>query len=53
MNAGYDPQFGARPLNRAIQKHLLNPLSVKLLGGEAAGEIAVKVDSDGRGLVFK
>jgi ATP-dependent Clp protease ATP-binding subunit ClpB len=53
VNAGYDPQFGARPLNRAIQKHLLNPLSVKLLGGEAAGEIAVKVDSDGRGLVFK
>jgi ATP-dependent Clp protease ATP-binding subunit ClpB len=53
VNAGYDPQFGARPLNRAIQKHLLNPLSVKLLGGEAAGEIAVKVDSDGKGLVFK
>jgi ATP-dependent Clp protease ATP-binding subunit ClpB len=31
---GYDPQFGARPLKRAIQELLLNPLSLKLLEGE-------------------
>ncbi|MDC0143807.1 ATP-dependent chaperone ClpB [Verrucomicrobia bacterium] len=32
--AGHDPQFGARPLKRAIQQHLLDPLSLKLLDGE-------------------
>jgi ATP-dependent Clp protease ATP-binding subunit ClpA len=31
---GYDPQFGARPLKRAIQDLLLNPLATKLLDGE-------------------
>ncbi len=31
---GYDPQFGARPLKRAIQEHLLDPLAMKLLDGE-------------------
>ncbi len=30
---GYDPQFGARPLKRAVQDQLLNPLSLKLLEG--------------------
>jgi ATP-dependent Clp protease ATP-binding subunit ClpB len=31
---GYDPQFGARPLKRAIQQLLLDPLAMKLLDGE-------------------
>ena len=31
---GYDPQFGARPLKRAIQESLLDPLAMKVLGGE-------------------
>jgi ATP-dependent Clp protease ATP-binding subunit ClpB len=31
---GYDPQFGARPIKRAIQQHLLDPLALKLLDGE-------------------
>ena len=31
---GYDPQFGARPLKRAIQQHILDPLAMKLLDGE-------------------
>ncbi len=51
--AGFDPQFGARPLKRAIQKHLLNPLSLKLLGGELTGEQTVRIDSDGKDIVFK
>ncbi|HOE19417.1 MAG TPA: ATP-dependent chaperone ClpB, partial [Spirochaetota bacterium] len=34
VNVGFDPQFGARPLKRALQRYLLNPLSVKILGGE-------------------
>ena len=32
--AGFDPQFGARPLKRAIQQHLLDPLALKLLDGK-------------------
>src|SRR2546423_1173079 len=31
---GYDPQFGARPLKRAIQEHLLDPLAMKVLAGD-------------------
>ena len=52
VNEGYDPQYGARPLKRAIQKLLLNPLSVKLLGGELLDEHKLKVDSDGKVLKF-
>ena len=33
-NEGYDPQFGARPLKRAIQEKLLNPLAQRLLAGD-------------------
>ncbi|HPQ55300.1 MAG TPA: ATP-dependent chaperone ClpB [Spirochaetota bacterium] len=50
---GYDPQFGARPLKRAIQKHILNPLSVKLLEGDISSELQIKADSDGEKIVFK
>ena len=32
--AGYDPQFGARPLKRTVQEQLLNPLATRLLNGE-------------------
>lgn len=41
---GYDPQFGARPLKRAIQKHILNPLSVKLLSGNYGESVNLKLD---------
>ncbi len=34
MERGYSPDYGARPLKRAIQKFIINPLSIKLLGGE-------------------
>lgn len=53
IDAGYDPQFGARPLKRAIQRYVLNPLSVKLLGGEIAAEQTIKIDCDAKGIVFK
>ena len=53
ITVGYDPQFGARPLKRAIQKHILNPLSVKLLGGDITGDLQIKADSDGEKIVFK
>ncbi len=39
---GYDPQFGARPLRRAIQRHIENPLSIHLLQGDfSAGDLVV------------
>lgn len=41
---GYDPDFGARPLKRALQKHLESPLSVKLLKGEFAAGDTVLID---------
>ncbi len=40
---GYDPQFGARPLKRAIQDHLLDPLATKLLEGEFKPGDRIKV----------
>src|ERR1035438_1603137 len=42
---GYDPQFGARPLKRAIQEHLLDPLATKLLAGEFKPGDKIKVSA--------
>ena len=50
---GYDPQFGARPLKRAIQEHLLDPLATKLLAGEFEPGDKIKVTADGEKLTFK
>ena len=50
---GYDPQFGARPLKRAIQEHLLDPLSIRLLEGEFKPGDKIKVTADGERLAFK
>jgi ATP-dependent Clp protease ATP-binding subunit ClpA len=50
---GYDPQFGARPLKRAVQEQLLNPLSMKLLEGEFKPGDKIKVTADDDKLVFK
>jgi ATP-dependent Clp protease ATP-binding subunit ClpB len=50
---GYDPQFGARPLKRAVQEHILNPLSMRLLEGEFKPGDKIKVTADGDSLVFK
>ncbi len=51
---GYDPAFGARPLKRAIQSELLDPLAVKMIAGEFADgdTIAVDVAPDGSKLEF-
>ncbi len=43
---GYDPAFGARPLRRAIQKHVESPLSMELLGNKFKDGAAVQVDVD-------
>ncbi len=50
--AGFDPVYGARPLKRAIQQQLENPLSKRLLAGEFGGRDAVSVNVSGDELVF-
>ena len=51
--AGYDPQFGARPLKRAIQRLIENPLSRELLGGSFAEGDTIRVGVAGGSLVFE
>ena len=51
--AGYNPEFGARPVKRAIQRYLLNDLSKKLLAQEVDRNRPIIVDSNGDGLVFR
>jgi len=45
---GYDPQFGARPLNRAIQKYLEDPIAEEILKGDLAEDDVLKVDFDSK-----
>ena len=52
-DAGYDPEFGARPVKRAIQEYVLNDLSKKLLAEEVSREKPIIVDANGNGLVFR
>ncbi len=51
-SACYDPEFGARPVKRAIQRYLLNDLSRKLLAQEVDRSKPITVDANGEGLVF-
>ncbi|MBQ2969024.1 MAG: AAA family ATPase [Bacteroidaceae bacterium] len=51
-NAGYDPEFGARPVKRAIQNLLLNVLSTKILGMEIDRSREIVVDAGTDGLTF-
>lgn len=50
---GYDPEFGARPVKRAIQDYVLNDLSKKLLAEEVSRDKPIIVDEFGDGLVFR
>ncbi len=50
---GYDPLYGARPLKRAIQKEILNPLATKLLEGVFKTGDVIEVDMEGDSLVFR
>ncbi len=50
---GYDPQYGARPLKRAIQTLIQNPLAVKLLRGEIASGQTITVSANGDEMAFK
>jgi ATP-dependent Clp protease ATP-binding subunit ClpC len=50
---GYDPKFGARPLARAIRRHIENPLSSRIIGGEFGPGDMILVDRAADGLAFK
>jgi ATP-dependent Clp protease ATP-binding subunit ClpB len=50
--AGFDPMYGARPLKRAIQSQIENPLAKEILEGRFAPKDTVKVDWNGREMVF-
>lgn len=52
VEKGYDPVYGARPLKRAIQKYLENPLSMEILKGEVAEGSTVKAEVKGEKIVF-
>ena len=51
-NEGFDPAFGARPLKRALQKHVESPLSISLLSGDFGPGDTVLVDIDDAKVVF-
>ena len=50
---GYDPEYGARPVKRAIQRFVLNDLSKKILAGEVNRDKPIIIDADNNGLIFK
>jgi ATP-dependent Clp protease ATP-binding subunit ClpB len=52
-NRGYDPQYGARPIKRVIQKEVLNNLSKELLSGTVTADSIVLIDSFDNKLVFR
>lgn len=52
-DAGYDPEFGARPVKRAIQRYLLNDLSKTMLAQHIDRTKPIIVDADKNGLVFR
>jgi len=50
---GYDPQFGARPLKRVIQREVLNELSKMILAGEVSSDKKIIIDVQGDKFIFK
>ncbi|WP_369979893.1 ATP-dependent chaperone ClpB [Xanthomonas bundabergensis] len=51
-NVGFDPVYGARPLKRAIQSQLENPLAQQILSGQFLGGDTIRVDAEGGHLTF-
>jgi ATP-dependent Clp protease ATP-binding subunit ClpB len=52
-NQGYDPVYGARPLKRAIQHHLLDPLSLDVLEGNFVDGDVIMAEMDGNRVKFR
>jgi ATP-dependent Clp protease ATP-binding subunit ClpB len=55
VRTGYDPHYGARPLKRAIQKEIENPLAKRIVSGEIRDGQTIRIDADpnGAGLIFQ
>ncbi|MCB0641688.1 MAG: hypothetical protein KDC44_08610, partial [Phaeodactylibacter sp.] len=49
---GYDPQFGARPMKRVLQKEVVNQLSQQVLSGDFGAGDTIYIDTDAKGLTF-
>ena len=52
-DVGYDPSYGARPLKRAIQRLLENPIALDIVSGRVVDGQSLRVDVDGGQLVFQ
>jgi ATP-dependent Clp protease ATP-binding subunit ClpB len=52
VELGYEPQFGARPLKRTIEKYLVNPLAMEVLGGNYVDGDMIYIGTDKNGLTF-
>ena len=52
VEQGFDPQYGARPLKRTLQRELVNELAKHLLAGDYEKGDTVLIDADGAGLLF-
>jgi ATP-dependent Clp protease ATP-binding subunit ClpB len=52
-DAGYDPNYGARPIKRVMQKQLMNQLSKLILSGQIDGSRPIIIEKEGQGLTFK
>ena len=50
---GYDPEFGARPVKRVIQREILNRLSKDILAGNVTKDKSIVIDADGDQFVFR
>jgi ATP-dependent Clp protease ATP-binding subunit ClpA len=53
VSEGYDPQYGARPMRRAIQRLIQDPLALKLMGGDFTSGDTIVIDRDGDALRFE
>lgn len=53
VNKGYDPEFGARPIKRTIEKWVLNPLSKKILSETFSEDQVILMDCEDQKIVFK
>ena len=52
VDLGYEPQFGARPLKRTIEKYLVNPLAIEVLSGNYVSGDKIYIGTDKKGLTF-
>jgi ATP-dependent Clp protease ATP-binding subunit ClpB len=53
FSEGYDPEYGARPMKRAIQRLIQDPLALKILDGEVRPGDEVVIDTDSKGEQMK